>query len=86
MKDTPDSSADGKRFAVIRKYEPTRIEHELLAQVFEVISGRCLGCDELGQPAMSTTNDTPEVAVEATTERNLNRVDNTQRDALEPAA
>ena len=36
--------SDSKRFAVIRNYDPTRIERELLAQVFEVVCGRKKPC------------------------------------------
>ncbi len=38
MKNEADSRQDSNRNAVIRHYEPTRIERELLAQVFELAS------------------------------------------------
>ena len=40
MNTAADSQQNGNRFAVIRHYEPTRIERELLAQVFEIVSHR----------------------------------------------
>ena len=38
MKKASNSQQDTGGYAVIRRFEPTRVEHELLAQVFEVLS------------------------------------------------
>ena len=37
MNTAADSHQDGNRSAVIRHYEPTRIERELLAQIFDLV-------------------------------------------------
>ena len=87
MKDAPNSQTDVNGFAVIRKYEPTRIERELLAQVFEVLShGRGHRSDELNRLAVATLDGTSEVAVDAKLQRGLFPIEVAQRDSLEPAA
>jgi len=43
MKTSPKSMRDSRCFAVIRNYEPCRIEHDLLAKVFEALSQAVVG-------------------------------------------
>ena len=40
-------------FAVTRSFAPARIEHELLAKVFEIVEHRVTICDEGARPATS---------------------------------
>ena len=90
MKNAASSRTASNRFAVSRKYEPSRIEHELLAQVFEVISHQQTHCgDELDQATDGTIDGALQVGVEATARRgrrgpHLDEV--AQCDAMEPAA
>ena len=87
MISVPVSQTDSKRFAVIRNFEPTRIERELLAQVFEVIShGPGHPDGDIDQIAASTISSRSQVATDARVERGLLSIDVSQRDSRESAA
>lgn len=87
MKAAADSQKHANRFAVIRHYEPTRIERELLAQVFEIVS-HWSGQDDghVDQDSTAVISCGSQVAVDAKSSRGLASTDDACRKPLEPAA
>lgn len=87
MNTAADSQQEGNRFAVIRHYEPTRIERELLAQVFEVVSHRSEHDDRhVDQESAATIFCSSQVAVDDKPLRGLAPTSAAHRESLEPAA
>ena len=87
MSGAPHFQADSNRFAVIRKFEPTRIERELLAQVFEVISQRRgHRGGEFDHDGASVSSGISQVATGTRVERDILAVGVAPCDSLEPAA
>lgn len=87
MKTTTDSKQDVDRFAVIRHYEPTRIERELLAQVFEIVSHRSKHDDgRVDQESSATLLCSAKVADDVRHPRGLAPADAARGESLEPAA
>ena len=87
MSGAPHSQTDSNRFAVIRKFEPTRIERELLVQVFEVISQhRGHRGSELDHDGASVISGISQVTTDARVERDVLAVGVAPCDSLEPAA
>jgi len=75
------------RFAVIRNYEPTRIERELLAQVFEIVSHRSEhDAGLVAQESTATILFNFQVADEGKCPRGHAPKDTARRQSLEPAA
>ena len=87
MNTAADSQQDGNRFAVIRHYEPTRIERELLAQVFEIVSHRSEHDDRhVDQESAATIFCNSQVAVDDKPPRGPAPTGAARRESLEPAA
>ena len=87
MKTATDSQQDIDRFAVIRHYEPARIERELLAQVFEIVSHRSgHGAGQVDEVSAATILCSSQVADEGKSPRGLAPTGAVRRDSLEPAA
>ncbi len=87
MNSAADSQQDGNRFAVIRNYEPTRIERELLAQVFEIVSHRSQHDDRhVDQESAATILCSSQVAVDDKRPHGLAPAGAARRESLEPAA
>ena len=87
MNTATDSQQNNNRFAVIRHYEPTRIERELLAQVFEIVSHRSERDDRhVDQESAATIFCSSQVAVDGKPSHGLAPTGAANRDSLEPAA
>lgn len=81
MQATTNSSRKSESFAVVRSYQPTRIERELLAQVFELA---CYGPSEETWFAHDRTN--PVAAPRDLAASDPNDFGNAHDDELERAA
>lgn len=86
METATDSHKNNDRFAVIRHFEPTRVERELLAQVFEIVRHRSE--HEAGlvdEESAATILCSSQVADEGKSARGLAPKGTARRDSLEPA-
>jgi hypothetical protein len=87
METATDSQKDIDRFAVIRHYEPTRIERELLAQVFEIVSHRPEhDSGQVDHESAATILCSSQVADEGKSPRDHAPKDAARRESMEPAA
>lgn len=87
MKAAGVSHQHDNRFAVIRHYEPTRIERELLAQVFEIVSHWSEQVDSrVDQDSRAMISCGSQVAVDAKSTHGLASTGDASRESLEPAA
>lgn len=57
MPEMPHRNIPSTQFAVIREYQPSRIERELLAQVFEVAERGCSAAGVAGDPDHQVSAD-----------------------------
>ncbi len=87
MKNAANSEQGIDCFAVIRQYEPARIERELLAQVFEIVSRRseCEG-EHVDQQSVSTHLYNSQVADDGQSPSRRGLGNPARRESLEPAA
>ena len=87
MRTEADSQQDVNRFDVIRHYEPARIERELLAQVFEIVSHRPKHRDgHIDQESAATLMCNSLDAVDGKFPRGRAPKNAAGRESLEPAA